>query len=250
MSWIWEDYSEENEFIINRKIAPYLEVFSPDYGTDELYVNILIRFSDIFSNLCEDDASPAIYEDNRKVFNASVHFLAHMDRLNGLNAEEFSYYLLSDEIKSGVYGSEVKELFFSECVTPKERRTILKYFRRYQNGDQREDYMPVIFLELFRNSHYEKFNKSLYITGGHDDDESVEVGFIKPSSEIYYDSEKNVYYYYCGNNYNKNKFRLIKLMFSDVTDEIIDIYGKNFGLIGEKEYYRSAYPEIGNIKIV
>ena len=68
-----------------------------------------------------------------------------------------------------------------------------------------------------------------------------------------YNSYNMITYCYCGSQdtiYNRNKFNLIKLLFANVDDNIKDIWGNCFGIIGECRKYVSSYPVIGKSAMI
>ncbi len=251
MNWIWENYSPKNKFVINQKIDPYSEVLSDVSDDFKYYINILIRFGQIFSVFDGKENTEELSEKNSGLFNIALHYLAHLDMLNGLDLNEFLCCILRSEIKNNIYGTEIKNLFFSDCVTEKERKIILKYFLEYRFSCENEELFSRIFLELFSIDDLTKYNvKFEFNKPLKSAEDGLIAGFVKPSPEIYYNSQKNLYYYYCGNSKNKAKFRLIRLMFSEVTDNIIDIWGKCFGVIGENNKFSASYPEAGNFVVL
>ncbi len=255
MDWIWQNYSEENLFVINSRISPYFEVFRDKTENQNIiFVNYLIRFEEIFKNYRFDNSEINLNEygstAEEAIANIAVHFLAELDMLNGISSDLIILDMIRNEIKNGAYGSEVKELFFSDCVTDEEREDILRLLlKRYEN-DQIEPTLGQIFTRFFDTLKLAVPNGNETI-GDNDDTCYAVFAYAKPSPEIYYrKSTETTYYFSAYNKVNHDKFILLKLLFADVNDNIEERFGKNFGLISNQWKHTASYPEIGNVTML
>jgi len=262
MSWIWQKYSKDNKFVINGKINPYSEIFE-DYSNEKVfYVNVMQRFSEIFFNIVEPESENEYLNDEyntieneKEIFSQAVHFLAKLDMLNGISYIEIACDLIRSEIKNGAYGKEIRDLFFSDCLNEHERKRILMYMYNRNEQNQNESLLIPVFMEFFNC-----IERAVYKGGSADKNSSdlknpkIIIGFAKPCPEVYYRKSNETFYYYFGgseeNQKNIKKFRLIKLLFADVEENIVDVWGKCFGIIGETNIYAGAYPEINQIRLI
>lgn len=262
MDWIWQNYSTDNFFICDYIINPYFEIRMDCDIDNILYVNTMIRFNDLFQNLISiDEKDVSEYNDfdefleNSKscsVNNIVVHYLAHLDMLDGISADRVAMDIIRDEINANLYGKEVSRLFNSSCVTEDERELILwLILNRYKNNNK-ESVLGRVFTDFFDTRKYAVMCDELNHNVQCPDGCTTVIGtVVKPSPEVYYRKSTETVYYYCASIRGFNdKFRLLKLLFADIEENIIDVWGKCFGIIGNNDENTGSYPEIGNFKLI
>lgn len=125
MNYIWDLLIKaEKEGIQKAKInfkpaesfSPYMELSLPDMNistlTDELdvEVNPYYRFYEIFKDLFHADYQES-EELRRTLFDILIHFLAFVDRKQGLCKYEYYKKFIMEDIQKDVFGSRVKECF-------------------------------------------------------------------------------------------------------------------------------------------
>lgn len=261
MDWIWQNYSTENIYICDYIINPYFEVRGDYYSNNIFYINTMIRFDGLFENLSSLDEKSVseycdlyeFYEKSKScsVNNIVVHYLAHLDMLDGISADKVIMDIIRNEINDNLYGKEVNRLFNSSCVTEDERELILwLLLKRYKN-DRKEPVLGQIFTSFFDTRRYavpcDTFNQNVSYSG----DYTIIGTVVKPSPEVYYRKSNETVYYYCASIKGfTDKFQLLRLLFSDIEENIIDVWGKCFGLIGNNNAYTGSYPEIGNFRLI
>lgn len=264
MRWIWQNYSEKTDYILNPYYSPFNEAYVTDSG--EVKTNVFVRFEKIFKDLRTVLSDPGL-------FNVTVHFLAHQDMLNGLDYEETVCCILETEMKKGEFGEEVKQLINSDCLDSYEKKYIIKMFYEYKMSNEIKSLFDEVFTYIFRNSAFEEMTENYFLMlsmSGYVSDVLNQIGYYKSGDtekninnsssviykkkiepEIYYRACNNTTYYYCGKKteQKENKFRLIKCLFADVTDKKEAVWDKCIGVIGAEED-ECAYPVIGEVQII
>jgi len=271
MRWIWQYDSPEYKFGFYNHLNPYDEILlRSEY---EISVNPMIRFNSIVGlSKKNGDSIVGFLADYPYICNAVFHYLAKLDHWSGLSHNEIIRHLMTDEIKKGVYGERVKELFFDTCINDQERDLILDGMYSYYMNAERDYMLPEVFLKLFRKK-YADFETAILPEGYLDSEkngtvwseEKSELSVAFGQSFLVFDKEadiycysykkdgicENKYYYYCGDiPENKKKFELIQLLFGNVNENIEDIWGKCFGVLGEEEEYLASYPRIDDIIMI
>ena len=265
MRWIWQYDSPIFKFGFDNHLNPYDEIFFK--SKYEISVNPMIRFNDIFglNSKNNEDSIVDFLVDYPYICNIVFHYLAKLDLFSGLSYSEMIRHLMIEEIKNGVYGERVKELFFDNCINDNERSVILDSMYSYYMNDEKEYMLPKVFLKLFRKKD-DDFEYAILPKGYLDGKEnetsfseekgelSITLGYpfvFDKEADIYYDGYKDKYYYYCGDiPKNEKKFELIWLIFGNVYENIEDIWGKCFGVLGEEKQYLASYPRIGDIIMI
>jgi len=235
MDWIWQNVSDERKFVLEENISPYFEIYGDNENQNMICVNPLIRFGSIFRG----NEVISFLMENTDVCNAVFRNLAIFDRMNGLSYKETVINIISREIEKGVYGEEIKELFFSDILDDSERKKILSYMYRYHVDGEIKCLISEVFFDIFgKNIGYDE-----KIVNFEDISASCIVVVTKGEPEIYYSKDKDRYYFYCGKGKKEEKkFRLLKLLFADVEDDIFDMYNHCFGVVGEEKENFGVYP--------
>ena len=260
MDWIWENYSTENVYICDYVVNPYFEVYGEYDTTNIFYVNTSIRFGDIFEDTGRLDIRDITEYGNPYEFfgesrscnidNIVIHYLAHLDRLDGISAERIKMDIIRQEIDENLYGSEINRLFNSGCVTESERDMILWLMLRRYGSDMKEPTLSQIFTYFFDTRRYAIPYTEREDDTGLPEGDVITGTVVKPAPEIYYrKSNETVYYYSADIKGFAGKFRLLRLIFSDIEENIVDIWGKSFGIIGSS-FYSGSYPQTDCIRII
>lgn len=224
MSYIWENYSEENYYFVQNKNQSYYEEVWKKYGND-IPVNLYRRFTELFfpAKLCGNveifkRLAYRYKNDGRfqDIVNVFLHQLCYFDRLRGITSEDLEMALVYDEISRGLYGVDtidaVRSLKFDDLYI------ILKELVKLSRSKQREN--------LFGEALHLLFGKVI----------------------IYYDhsSDKTlVYIEQIRNAYREKLYQLAVFLFADL-DIQQEIYWANehFGIIEN-----NSTMVIGKIKI-
>lgn len=203
MSYIWEDYDENNKYVINKSITPYLEVF--DNSTHEIAVNPLLRFASIFEDIITNLSE---YADSLN--NVALHYLAMMDKSFGMNYFQMLLEKIRNDFINGYYGQKVKNLW--EIMNDKDKNTSLYYTALRLLNDDKSFFM-------------EALGKSF------------------PASSLAYDKESALYFLYIGaenTSYNKSKLELLITLFANInmTLKLKTVWKYHYGVIGDQNTMR------------
>ena len=203
MSYIWENYDENNEYVINKSVTPYLEVF--DNSTHEIAVNPLLRFASIFENIITNLSE---YADSLN--NVALHYLAMLDKSFGMNYFQMLLEKIRNDFINGYYGQKVKNLW--EIMNDKDKNTSLYYTALRLLNDDKSFFM-------------EALGKSF------------------PASSLAYDKESALYFLYIGaenTSYNKSKLELLITLFANInmTLKLKTVWKYHYGVIGDQNTMR------------
>ena len=203
MSYIWENYDENNKYVINKSITPYLEVF--DNSTHEIAVNPLLRFASIFEDIITNLSE---YADSLN--NVALHYLAMMDKSFGMNYFQMLLEKIRNDFINGYYGQKVKNLW--EIMNDKDKNTSLYYTALRLLNDDKSFFM-------------EALGKSF------------------PASSLAYDKESALYFLYIGaenTSYNKSKLELLITLFANInmTLKLKTVWKYHYGVIGDQNTMR------------
>lgn len=147
MNYIWdlliraedEGLSKKDiKFILAKTFSPYMELspkfLNAHFVESVVEVNPYYRYHEIFKNLfhLENDEE----EEFREVlFDIVIHFLAEIDRMQGMSKREFFIRFVLREIEAGVFGKSVQDKL--QVFTKKEKEIFaLNILRLYQTGDE------------------------------------------------------------------------------------------------------------------
>ena len=203
MSYIWENYDENNEYVINKSVTPYLEVF--DNSTHEIAVNPLLRFASIFEDIITNLSE---YADSLN--NVALHYLAMLDKSFGMNYFQMLLEKIRNDFINGYYGQKVKNLW--EIMNDKDKNTSLYYTALRLLNDDKSFFM-------------EALGKSF------------------PASSLAYDKESTLYFLYIGaenTSYNKSKLELLITLFANInmTLKLKTVWKYHYGVIGDQNTMR------------
>ncbi len=210
MPYIWENYSENTEYLIDERMCPYIEVMYSN--THPVYVNPTIRFSKIFdaSYNSGDDELFAIdtlrseigEEGTRNITNVLCHYLSQLDRMKGLDPSQRLIEKIRDEIESGLWGKKVQRLFPKLTISDRDR--ILYNLAHRINDDKQSFFMETV--------------KMLF-----------------PVSSLCFDTKASLYYLFIGSDeteYNVNKLEVIKTLFWTVNRNLYVVWQYHYGIVG------------------
>lgn len=147
MNYIWdlliraEDegvFKKDINFILAKTFSPYMElspkILNAHFVESIVEVNPYYRYHEIFKNLFHLEYDKE--EEFREVlFDIVIHFLAEIDRMQGMNKREFFIRFVLREIGAGVFGKSIQDKL--QVFTKKEEEIFaLNILRLYQTGDE------------------------------------------------------------------------------------------------------------------
>ena len=236
MPYIWEDYSEGQEYRLGGEICPYIEVLpqKPPADSDDplirkeppvVNVNPLIRFSKLFNASFQDSSGDVfafdaltenVGEDGVKgITDVLFHYLAQLDRTKGLDSGQRAIEKLRNEVELGLWGRKAKELLGD--MSENDRECILYVLSRRFLVDRQSFFMEA-------------------------------VGKTFPFSSLCFEEKTELYYLYVGSEeteYNVKKLDLIKTLFWTINWNLTVVWKRHYGIVGCDDAMR-----IGNIQIV
>lgn len=146
MNYIWDLLIRAEEqglskediyFNFAKTYSPYMELspqlLNAQHIEEYVEVNPYYRYFEIFKGLFHPDHE-ADLEIREYLLDVVLHFLAEIDRMQGMNKREFYIRFMLKEIEEDVFGKQVKENI--SVFTKKEQEMIaLQILRLYQTGD-------------------------------------------------------------------------------------------------------------------
>ena len=202
MSYIWENYDENNEYVINKSVTPYLEVF--DNSTHEIAVNPLLRFASIFGDIITNLSE---YAD---INNVALHYLAMMDKSFGMNYFQMLLEIIRNDFINGYYGQKVKNLW--EIMNDKDKNTSLYYTALRLLNDDKSFFMEALGKSFPASSLAYDKESALYF--------------------LYIGAENT--------SYNKSKLELLITLFANInmTLKLKTVWKYHYGVIGDQNTMR------------
>jgi hypothetical protein len=202
MSYIWEDYDENNKYVINKSVTPYLEVF--DNSTHEIAVNPLLRFASIFGDIITNLSE---YAD---INNVALHYLAMMDKSFGMNYFQMLLEIIRNDFINGYYGQKVKNLW--EIMNDKDKNTSLYYTALRLLNDDKSFFMEALGKSFPASSLAYDKESALYF--------------------LYIGAENT--------SYNKSKLELLITLFANInmTLKLKTVWKYHYGVIGDQNTMR------------
>ncbi|MCQ5210860.1 MAG: hypothetical protein UCI88_10750 [Megasphaera massiliensis] len=203
MSQIWQDYDKQKRYIVDTNpVSPYVEVFST--RGQVVQVNPLLRFSEILRPLCQprEGLNEAVCKD---IQNWLLHYLAHLDRLQGVTAGALKRETVGEDIRRGRYGQEVQQGY--KCLTADEKAILLQAVLQHEEGTMSGRSVYRLTLQRFF-----------------------------PEARVYYQEgdEFLVYIPAAKSEINEKKVRLLELLFLDWLLETKVFWQRHFGIIGHE----------------
>ncbi|MFJ8462013.1 MULTISPECIES: iron-dependent peroxidase [Lysinibacillus] len=125
-------------FNLAKTYSPYMELspqlLNAQYVEQHVEVNPYYRYFEIFNNLFHPDNTTNI-EFRDYLFDIALHFLAEIDRMQGMNKREFFIRFILKEIEANVFGNLVRDNI--HAFTKKEQEiVVLNMLRLYQTGEE------------------------------------------------------------------------------------------------------------------
>ena len=202
MSYIWENYDENNEYVINKSVTPYLEVF--DNSTHKIAVNPLLRFASIFGDIITNLSE---YAD---INNVALHYLAMMDKSFGMNYFQMLLEKIRNDFINGYYGQKVKNLW--EIMNDKDKNTSLYYTALRLLNDDKSFFMEALGKSFPASSLAYDKESALYF--------------------LYIGAENT--------SYNKSKLELLITLFANInmTLKLKTVWKYHYGVIGDQNTMR------------
>ncbi|ATP40164.1 iron-dependent peroxidase [Solibacillus sp. R5-41] len=126
------------KFTLAKTFSPYMELspkfLNAHFVENVVEVNPYYRYHEIFKNLFHLDNDKEA-ELREVFFDIVIHFLAEIDRMQGMNKKEFFIQFVLSEIEAGVFGESVRDKI--QVFIKKEKEIIaLNVLRLYQTGDE------------------------------------------------------------------------------------------------------------------
>lgn len=145
MSKLWQDFQTKKQYIIDKNpISPYIEVW--DSRPEVVKVNPLVRFAAIFLPLCQKESGLSEAEEN-EIANKLWHYLARLDRLQGLGTSAFPLLVIQADVEKGKYGTDLAAWY--QTLTARQQLPILQglYQRQHEELPGNDGYR--LFLQKF-----------------------------------------------------------------------------------------------------
>jgi len=136
MTYIWEvllyadeqDFPRENiRFVQTKTLSPYMEIAYEDLNREHIdeapvEVNAYYRFAAIFDHLLKGlDEYP---EFRDCLYDILMHYIASINIREGLCKNEYYGLFLREDVKSGKYGSQFREVF--DTFTRRQSRFVVE----------------------------------------------------------------------------------------------------------------------------
>ena len=238
MSYIWQDYCENDDYRIHLPICLLTTECSPKTnGSNNRLVSMFGRLSTIL-----DDISFTRTDlDISSMASVIIHYLAQLDLFSGESSQSITDDFIMEEIHTGRYGQTIKKSF--EQLSFSDKKLFVLYMRKHHERGERTSYFSEVFFELFGRLNNE-----------FSDNSEFDPEFTELSAAIYFQQSTNTYYCFCAaeqTEYNENRFNLAKMIFADHKEHIKPIWGKYcFGTIGNSRLLSESMIRIGRTQIL
>ena len=217
MSYIWENYNKNNKYILSSKDVGLNEEANFAIKNNIVHVNSKSRFCSLLKD---------IEDSNIELHNCLFHYLAQLDLICGHSTYDNQYSDILTEIENGKYGKKIKSSF--ELISSNDITLLLNSIITYRKSQNNNNMFYSTFKQIFNS-----YSMKAY------------------SAEIFFDKSKNTNYCFCATNetpYLLNLFNLIKLLFANIDEMYIPIWGVyNFGIIGNLNH---SIPIIDRCQII
>ncbi len=219
MNYIWdlliraedEGLSKKDiQFHLAKDFSPYMELSPQLLNAQQLEqqveVNPYYRYYEIFKNLFHPDNMNDL-ELREYFLDFVLHFLAEIDRMQGMNKREFSIQFILREIDANVFGNTVRDNM--HAFTKKEKEmVVLNILRLYQTGDE---------IYLLKDTMKRLFKHCMIYVKSEEQDELL----------LYIGQKKSAL--------NEMKVRLVQEIFLPVNFQTEVYWQNHFGIIGAEE---------------
>ncbi|WP_107924610.1 iron-dependent peroxidase [Lysinibacillus parviboronicapiens] len=219
MNYIWdlliraedEGFAKKDiQFHLAKDFSPYMELSPQLLNAQQLEqqveVNPYYRYYEIFKNLFHPDNVNDL-ELRQYFLDFVLHFLAEIDRMQGMNKREFSIQFILREIDANVFGNTVRDNM--HAFTKKEKEmVVLNILRLYQTGDE---------IYLLKDTMKRLFSHCMIYVKSEEQDELL----------LYIGQKKSAF--------NEMKVRLVQEIFLPVNFQMEVYWQNHFGIIGAEE---------------
>ncbi|WP_336046486.1 iron-dependent peroxidase [Solibacillus ferritrahens] len=221
MNYIWELLikaekqgipKKEIHFTQAQNFSPYMELSAPIINTQliehehPIEANLYYRYFEIFKEIFHPDCE--INEEIKEyLVDIVIHFLAEIDRMQGMNKREYYIRFLSREILGNVFGKHMSDIFFT--LSKVEQELILfNILRLYRTGET---------LYLLKDTLKRLFKNCTIYTKSEKADEVL----------LYIGKEENII--------DQGKIQFVQTLFLPIGFNL-EVYWKNhFGIIDAEE---------------
>lgn len=205
MSKLWQNYQKEKKYILDKKPpSPYIEVW--DSRPAVVKVNPLVRLANIFLPLCQKD-SGLTAEEQDEIANKIFHYLASLDRLQGMDTTALHLLAIQKDLENGKYGTEIAAWY--QTLNAVQQGRILQGIFQHTNQ------------ALPGNELYRLFIQAFF-----------------PGTQVYfYDTEQKVLVYlpYPKDAAREKRAAMLQQLFLDWALAIQLFWQYPFGIIGKSE---------------
>ncbi|WP_036130326.1 hypothetical protein [Lysinibacillus sphaericus] len=219
MNYIWdlliraedEGFAKKDiQFLLAKDFSPYMELspqlLNAQHLEQQVEVNPYYRYYEIFKNLFHPDNMNDL-ELREYFLDFVLHFLAEIDRMQGMNKREFSIQFILREIDANVFGNTVRDNM--HAFTKKEKEmVVLNILRLYQTGDE---------IYLLKDTMKRLFKHCMIYVKSEEQDELL----------LYIGQKKS--------ELNEMKVRLVQEIFLPVNFKTEVYWQNHFGIIGAEE---------------
>ncbi|WCN39723.1 iron-dependent peroxidase [Aneurinibacillus uraniidurans] len=162
VNYIWEAIikAEQNGgspkdicFVVADVYSPYMEVNNVMLNTrvveEQIEINPYYRFYDIFRDLFDPNNNEHM-ELRQQIFDILIHFLADIDRMQGMNKQEYYSRFVIHDMETGMFGDSCREK--SKLFSQAEKEVIAaNLLRLYETGEALHLFKDTV-RKLFKNS--------------------------------------------------------------------------------------------------
>ncbi len=219
MNYIWdlliraedEGFAKKDiQFHLAKDFSPYMELspqlLNAQHLEQQVEVNPYYRYYEIFKNLFHPDNMNDL-ELREYFLDFVLHFLAEIDRMQGMNKREFSIQFILREIDANVFGNTVRDNM--HAFTKKEKEmVVLNILRLYQTDDE---------IYLLKDTMKRLFKHCMIYVKSEEQDELL----------LYIGQKKS--------ELNEMKVRLVQEIFLPVNFQTEVYWQNHFGIIGAEE---------------
>ena len=219
MNYIWDflisaeekGFSKKDiQFMLAKTFSPYMELSPPLLNTQDVVqhmeINPYYRFDEIFKDLFHPDNLTDL-ELREYLLDIVLHFLADIDRMQGMNKREYYVRFILKEMEMNVFGERVRDNLYA--LTKKEQEiVVLNLLRLYQTGDA---------IYLLKDTLKKLFKHCVFYVRSEEHDELL----------LYIAQKKT--------ERNASKVQLIQELFLPVSFHMEVYWEYHFGIIGTEE---------------
>ncbi|MCL1879000.1 MAG: hypothetical protein FWF80_09080 [Defluviitaleaceae bacterium] len=121
-------------------------------STPTIIVNPYYRYGKIFSDLLKENDNTVSREIKHVILNTAMHLLTYVDRKTGMNKTEYYINFIINDIESGVFGENNREIFASDFDRNQKRMIAKNILTLYSIGEEIH-VLRETFSQIFRDSY-------------------------------------------------------------------------------------------------